>query len=98
MDPSNASLESDIRSLNRELSQLRTDSRTAWETTQRLRVTLEGENGHGGIQATITETQVAVSRIAAKQDADSQVIRLAVWFPSVISMVSLIISLIALLR
>ncbi len=91
MDPSNLSLESDIRSLNRELSQLRTDSREAWATTQRLRITLEGENGHGGIQETVT-------KIAAKQEADSQVIRLAVWFPSVISMISLIISLIALLR
>jgi hypothetical protein len=91
MDPSNLSLESDIRSLTRELSQLRTDSRESWATTQRLRITLEGENGHGGIQE-------AVTKIAAKQEADSQVIRLAVWFPSVISMISLIISLIALLR
>ncbi len=91
MEPTNLSLESDIRAMNRDLSQLRTDSRQMWDTTNRLRVALEGENGHGGIQATVT-------KIAAKQDADSQVIRLAVWFPSVISMVSLIISLIALLR
>lgn len=91
MEPTNQSLESDIRALNRDISQLRTDSRELWNTTQRLRVTLEGENGQGGMQATVT-------KIAAKQEADSQVIRLAVWFPSIVSLISLIISLIALLR
>lgn len=97
MDPTNLSLESDIRSLNRELSQLRTDSRAAWETTQNLRITIEGENGRGGMKATVVETQAQVVKISAKQDADSQVVRMAIWFPSVISMISLIISLIAIL-
>lgn len=87
----NQSLESDIRALNREFSAFQTDVKQLWQTTSRLKYTLEGDDGQGGIKATVIQ-------IAAQQKADSHVIRLAVWFPSVISLISLTISLIALLR
>lgn len=73
------------------LYNIQTDVKNLWQTMARLKYTLEGEDGQGGMKA-------MVAQIAAQQKADSQVIRLAIWFPSVISLISIMISLIAFLR
>lgn len=88
-EPTN-SLDSDIRYLSREFSTIQTDVKNLERVTMRLRYALEGEDGNGGIK-------MMVAQISARQQADSQSIRLAVWYPATISTLAFVISVIALI-
>lgn len=51
-----------------------------------LRYTVEGDNGRGGLVEMIRE-------IVANQEADRKILRLSIWMPTIIALVSLSISL-----
>lgn len=77
------SLSSDIRHLTRELSTYTTDMKQLERTVYRLRIAIEAEDGSGGLKA-------AVAQVVAQQ-------RIATWYPIMISTLSLIFSVIAIL-
>lgn len=78
----NTTLESSVLRLQSDVSELKSDMKDIYRKVPRLLYLVEGEDGRGGITKTVTE-------IAAQQ-------KLALFFPTLISFVSLIISLIAL--
>lgn len=81
-------LEGDVRDL---LADLRKQERA----TERLRISLEGENGKGGLVGSIQELSAQQSRVIANQEATSSLIRVGFWVMAMASALAIFISLTA---
>lgn len=80
----------DVTFAARDVLELKDSFRKVERLADRLRYTIEGEDGQGGIKA-------SVQQIQNQQKVDSQMIRLAMWFPAVVSMIAMFISVAAII-
>lgn len=90
-----AELESDVRNLLKDISALE-------RQVYNLRLTQQGDDGRGGIVKTLfdlgaqlSSLTLQVTKIAIQQETDARILRLAIWMPTIIALVSLSVSLIA---
>lgn len=91
-------LESNVALLQHDISALNGEVKELWRKIPRLLLIVEGEDGKGGMRADVTLLRNDVIRLIDKQETILDRQMWAMIFPTLISCVSLLLSVIAITK